>query len=251
MKNAPFTIAVMISSSFFAVFGQSTSAPQFEVASVRLHASNEPTRIGVRISGNRVSGIASLKQFILTAYDLQPYQVVGGPNWIDLDRYELAAKVPGESNVSLEQARPYLQALLADRFELKAHRETKDIPVYALVVAKNGLKLKESAADGTSQTSLPSVQASTMHVTTGKATMERLAKILSSYAGRPVKDDTGLMGSYQINLEWTPDSVAPDSAAEAPLLVTAVQEQLGLRLEPRKAPMEVLVIDHAEKPSGN
>jgi hypothetical protein len=88
MKNAPFTIAVMVSNSFLAIFGQSTSAPQFEVASVRLHASNEPTRIGVRISGNRVSGIASLKQSIPTAYDLQPYQVVG--DWVDLDRYELA-----------------------------------------------------------------------------------------------------------------------------------------------------------------
>ena len=164
------------------------------------------------------------------------------------DRYDLAAKVEAGRSITIEQARPLLQALLADRFQLKVHREMRDIPVYELVVARNGMKIRENAADATSQTTLPSGQMSTMQLNTGKTTMERLAKILT---GRPVLDQTGLTGTYQINLRWASDSVALDSFADAPLLVTAVQEQLGLRLEPGKRPKEILVIDSVERPSEN
>jgi len=141
--------------------------------------------------------------------------------------------------------------LLADRFQLKLHHDTRDVPAYALISAKNGPKLKPSAPDAVSKTTLPAAQAPTKKAVSPKITMTRLALILSSYAGRPVVDMTGIEGNFDVALEWAADDGVPDARADAPSLFTALQEQLGLRLESHKLPLEVLVIDQAERPSGN
>jgi uncharacterized protein (TIGR03435 family) len=137
-----------------------------------------------------------------------------------------------------------LQNMLADRFKLKLHRETKELPVYVLVVGKNGLKLRESTPGTPSQISM-----SASHIIGHAVPMQALADHLSNAAlqlDRPVIDQTKLVGTYDFTLEWTPDTV-PLGDASAPSLFTAVQEQLGLKLESRKAPVEIIVVDSAEK----
>jgi len=131
-----------------------------------------------------------------------------------------------------------MQTLLADRFQLKVHCETKEMPVYALVVAgKGGSKLKQSAAGRTTQ------------IVTAKGCIEQLVTQLSGTLGQPVLDKTGLTGEYDYELEWAPENAAAE--VDTPGIFTALQEQLGLKLESQKAPVEVLAIDHAEKPSEN
>jgi uncharacterized protein (TIGR03435 family) len=190
----------------------------------------------------------------MDAYHLNAsYQISAGPSWMDSDsdRFDIVANAPGESAPTGDDVRRMLQSLLADRFQLKLHRETQERPVYALVVAKNGPKLKESGPDKEFSTTVRGSQ--TAQLTMTKATMEQLAIQLSgSGLDRPVLDKTGLAGHYDIALNWIPEYAGPPASDSNSVNVfTAVQEQLGLRLEPQKAPVEILVIDHAEKPSEN
>jgi bla regulator protein BlaR1 len=146
--------------------------------------------------------------------------------------------------------RTMLQALLADRFQLKVHRETREVPMYALVVAKNGAKLQESSVDDQPRGSTTG-DGSGMHMDIARGTMTQLANRLSvNGAGRPVLDRTGLTGIYTFKLNWV-NAVASVSDSALPPLDLALQEQLGLRLESIKGPLEILVIDHAEKPTAN
>jgi uncharacterized protein (TIGR03435 family) len=227
--------------------------PRFEVASIKQNISPAPVRAGARtFPGGRVVALkVSLNNLIQDAYGVKSYQILEGPAWAHSEFYNIEAKVAGERTVTYEEVRPAWQALLADRFQLKLHHEMKDVPAYALVVGKNGPKMKASGPDATSQTTLPVAQAPTKRVASAKITMTRLALILTSYAGRPVVDQTGLEGTYDVTLEWAADDETPDAKLDAPALFTAVQEQLGLRLDPHKLPMDVLVIDHAERPSEN
>jgi uncharacterized protein (TIGR03435 family) len=144
-----------------------------------------------------------------------------------------------------------LQKLLADRFKLTLHRTTKEFPVYELVTAKNGPKLKEVEAGGSNTNS------GRGHMTATRISMQRLSEFLSRQVDRPVLDMTGLKGVFDLTLDWTPDEslsakkpgegeVAID-APKSPSLLTALQEQLGLKLQARRAPIEILVVDHAEK----
>ncbi len=137
-----------------------------------------------------------------------------------------------------------LQALLAERFKLTLHRETKELPMYVLVVAKNGPKFKTTE----SETGISSNSSRTHWHVTAKGTMRRFAEFLSEEAGRPVVDQTGLSGSYELTLDWTPDDApAANDSAAGPSLFTALQEQLGLKLDATKGPVEILVIDRANR----
>jgi uncharacterized protein (TIGR03435 family) len=139
-----------------------------------------------------------------------------------------------------------MRALLVERFGLKFHFEKRESPVYAMVVGKSGPKLKESTADQLS------VTVRSAQLTVAKATMDRLAIQLSSSMDRPVFDKTGLRGFYDFTLDWTSDFGGPPTADSNGVdIFTALQEQLGLKLEPQKAPIEMLVIDHAQRPSEN
>jgi len=230
----------------FAV-AQSANAPAFEVASIRLHQGRAPY-VGFKPSGSRfdVSAV-SVVGMVMFAYDLKTYQIQGGPAWAESDAWDITAKAPGPSEPSRAQFKQMLQELLADRYRLSFHHETKEITVYALVVAgKNKPKLQETAADSQSRLSLG---AKLMTVT--KGSMDQLANQLSHWAGidLPVIDKTGLKGEYDYKLTWT-DAEEKGATTEGDWSAI-LEDQLGLKLTSQKAPIEMLVIDRAEKPSEN
>jgi uncharacterized protein (TIGR03435 family) len=227
--------------------------PAFEVASIKPHK-GAYTSVGVHISGLKVTIEAyGLEGLIMDAYQLnQSNQISGGPPWVSADsvRFDIAAIAPGEGALSGENLRLMLRTLLADRFQLKVHRVTQERPVYALVVAKNGPKLKTSAPS--EESSVTAGGAKTAQITMANVTTERLAIQLSGGLDRPVVDKTGLTGHYDVKLNWIPEFAGPPPpGSDGVNLFTAVQEQLGLKLEPQKASIETLVIDHVEKPSAN
>jgi uncharacterized protein (TIGR03435 family) len=238
---------------------QSTTQPQaspepgasFEVATIKFHPGPITFSADPIVRGRTVTGTAStLLDMVTTAYGVRYDQVSGGANWVISDHYDLTAKSEGEGTLTKEQAHQMLQTLLANRFQLRVHRETREVASYALVVAKNGHKLKESTADAPGKSFVRGNGVS-LHMEATRGTMEGLASQLSHTAGRPVVDRTGLTGYYAFTFDWTPANGAPESDSDTPSMFTAIQEQLGLKLEPTKAPREILVIDHAEKPSEN
>jgi uncharacterized protein (TIGR03435 family) len=204
--------------------------------------------MSIRRSGNRMAFTNySLQRLITWAYDIQDDRLYSKPKWLDSVRYDILANAPQEDPPSTPRTRPsplqqMMQTLLADRFKLALHRETKELPMYALVVEKNGLKVHLSQAPdvmGQNPFSMPAMgRLIGTQVTTGM-----LAKALSSQLRRSVEDMTNLQGVFDFKLEWTPDGAEP---ATGPSLFTALQEQLGFKLEARKGPVEVLVIDRIE-----
>jgi len=188
----------------------------------------------------------TLKGMIETAYDLRDFQIFGGPGWVNSERYDVLAK--SESAVEDNQAiRRRLQTLLAERFQLQLHRETKDLPEYALRVGKNGTRL--SAGE---PSRVEGIERSCGQMVATRATMGNLVFMLSRQLDRPVIDDTGLPGKYKFDLKWTPDAGPCTGATDdRPSLFTALQEQLGLKLESIKGPVDSLVIDSAARPSEN
>jgi len=240
------------------LLGQSAPAQTFEVASVKL---SDPDARGGRTSfpnGTFTATGITARNCILLAYDIPSFQLAGGLSWIGDQRYDIVAKMPAGAlkaggSERWAQMRAAVQALLADRFQLTIHRETKLIPGYALVVAKSGFKLKKTADDGQADFS-----SNRGKLTAHQISMELLARNLSGNLSSPVVDMTGIKGGFDLTLEWTPDEVesqakAGGEAAEpaGPSIFTAVQEQLGLKLETQKAPVEMIVIDRIEKPTAN
>lgn len=225
--------------------GQVPATLEFEVASVKPHP-GPVTISGLSISGTRVGETAvNLLDLVTDAYNVRYDQVSDGPNWGKGEvRYDIQAKAPGGREPSREQVRQMLQSLLANRFKLVIHRETTEIPVYALVLAKGGTKLKPSN-DPTGVRVWANDNGRHME---GSVNMEFLIRQLSSASERPVVDQTGLAGNFTITLEWTPDNFTPADTTASLSIFTAVQEQLGLKLEPAKASVEKLIIEHAEKP---
>jgi uncharacterized protein (TIGR03435 family) len=198
---------------------------------------------------------------IKLAYDVHAHQIIGGPSWLDREKYDLFAKPDKHGKPSLAQLKVMLQKLLADRFQLALHREERELSVYAIKVAKSGAKLTRNDSDSNGT---PSFGAGPRVVTMTNGTMADLANGLQRSGNileRPVVDQTGL-GSARFDLivKWTPLNAQPragaaepgaDNADPTPDLFTAFQQRLGLKLESAKALMEVLVIDHVEKPSEN
>jgi uncharacterized protein (TIGR03435 family) len=248
------SLAVFIPAVLF-----SQSAPAFEVASVKVHDGDLQILFNFSSSGARATWRAfPLAGLIEEAYGIEPYQLSFAPAVQRPDgqlMYDVFAKAEGDQPHARPEFRKMLQALLADRFKLAVHRETKEMPVYALVVGKGGPKFKESAPDAEDVGRI-NIDSRTQNQTlvATKCTMESLADDLMSFLGveKPVVDRTGLTGFYNIKLQATPkwkmdaDPELGDLSASA-----AVQEQLGLKLESAKAPVEILVVDHWEKPTAN
>jgi uncharacterized protein (TIGR03435 family) len=221
--------------------------PEFEVASIKPHA-GPVTVYGLGITGARVDEVAAtLAYLVKDAYYLRDEQVSGGPDWGRNQRYDIVAKAPGEREPTVEEARQMVQSLLADRFKLKVRREMPETSVYALVLGKGGLKLKPSDK----KTGVMGQPSAVGRQIKGSVTMDFLARLLKPSAGRYVVDRTGLAGNYDIALEWTPDNFTPPDDTPPLSIFTAVQEQLGLKLEPARAPVEKLIIEHAEMPTEN
>jgi uncharacterized protein (TIGR03435 family) len=260
--------------------GAEVKVPAFDVVSVKPNKSDSGmVRIMAKPDGYSASNV-SVKMLIQAAYGIREDLISGAPNWADSARYDIDAKVAGSDvdalkNLSPEQRRLVLQPLLADRFKLKIHTESKQVPVYELVLAKGGSKLKEATAgdtyadgikgpDGAGRGGL--IRVGRGQLTAQAVPMTSLANMLSQQLHRTVLDETGLTGKYDLELNWTPDQgadpifkgadgsqqradAAPDSSG--PSIFTALQEQLGLRLQSSKGPVETIVIDHVEMPSEN
>jgi bla regulator protein blaR1 len=241
--------------------------PEFEVASIRPSRPGTPSSFGLTGGAN-----VTLKTLIAFAYRLQQYQILNGPGWIGSDRFDIQAKA-ADPKTPPDQMRLMLQSLLADRLKLAVHHEIKLSNIYALVVAKGGPKIKLSADQTSPDVDGPAPEgAGPNHgaIRIGAGSMignavplSRFATLLSQRLDRTVIDKTNLTGRFDIRLQWTPDvgenPLSPSgdflppvpADASAPSVFTAIQEQLGLKLEAAKGPVDFLVIDHAEKPSEN
>jgi bla regulator protein BlaR1 len=246
-------LAIVIATACCAV----AEDPSFEVASIRTRTDGtgeiwtlKPFRF--EFSGPRMTiENFRLSDLITYAYDIKDYELSGAPHWADIDRYNISASVADGVTLNREAARPMMRALLADRFQFKAHTEMKEMPVYALVVAKGGTKISVSSPGAEKRLTLQSKgKSEVMTVTSGD--MAQLASHFSKRNGvdRPVIDKTDLAQSYDYKLEWGDDSGA-DIDSKLVSIFTAFQEQLGLKLQPAKAPVPVLIVDHVAKPSEN
>jgi uncharacterized protein (TIGR03435 family) len=211
-------------------------------------------------SGNRfTTSNTSLEMLILWAYDIRKDRLFGKPKWLDSIKFDVVANAPaGPANTTpvIGQMRLMMQSLLAARFNLAAHRETKDLPLYDLVVAKTGPKVELTEAVAGPVSARNPFSMTGRGVLSGtRVSADMLAKVLSEQLGHAVEDRTGLKGVFDFTLQWAPDTDTQFDGAGPPTgasIFTAIQEQLGLKLEPRKGPVEVLVIDRVDNtPTGN
>jgi len=223
------------------------SRPTFEVASVR--PSTDDTNDGYWSppgTGKFTAHNLSLTRLIILAYGVDPDQIANKPSWFDSAHFDVTAKPSGNVSLTREELKPMLQSLLQDRFHLATHTQTKLMPGYVLTVARGGPKLQT-----TKGARFPGYR---LNVTDTELngldwSMPFLASMLQHPAGRPVVDETGLSGSYDIKLDFSSDSSADNSL---PSIFTALQDTLGLKLKPEKIPVSVLVIDHADRiPTAN
>ena len=236
--------------------GQSAK-PAFDVVSIRRNTS-VATDGGMRVDPGGRFTATNVGIFFLVAGTygeglsaLRPEQIVGAPDWLRPEHYDIRAKAadPGDME-NFEKTRLLLRTMLEDRFKLRVHREQREMPVYALVRAKAdgalGPRLKQTVPDCLAFSSGCGFGGGPInHIKAEKIPISMLAQILSSVTARMVVDRTGLEGGYNIDLEFSPDQAASD----LPSIFTAVQEQLGLKLESTRAPVDVIVIDHVERPA--
>lgn len=245
---------------------------RFAVATVKPNLLNDGRwRLRFTPDGYSALGV-SVHLLLQDAYGIyDDSRILGEENWVKSNKYDLEAKVdPGDAaafqKLNLNQRRLLLQALLADRFKLAAHMDKKERPVYALVIAKNGPKLDETKpaddpAGATNRCHAVVTRSRPGQLTTVCDTTTDLAQLLSQRLDRIVVDQTGLSGRYDFKLDWTPDKASPftnpakvtttPTDSSGPSIFTAVQEQLGLKLEATKGLVDVIVIDHIEPPSEN
>jgi uncharacterized protein (TIGR03435 family) len=275
--------AMLAAVTVAALFAQSGARPKFEAATVKV--SPEQRSQMVRPMPGRLTANASLKLLMQNAYSLQTFQIVGGPGWIESERFQIEATAG--TNATRAQIFQMLQSLLEERFQLKVHHETREVAVYNLVAAKGGPKLPppkdgncapapdtpnewaggRMAAPGQGPSSLPRcgdirvmLESSGARMQGGNVPMRELARTLSMVLGRSVIDKTGYGAPFDITLDFLPDQVTsavPPPPPGAPVdpnnpsILVALQEQLGLKLDSARGPVDVLVIDHVERPEGN
>jgi len=235
----------------------SCQAQSFEAASVKLNRSGGGERWH-REAGRLAVENLTLRDLVRYAYDIHDNQISGGPTWFDTDRWDIVATAGRE--ISEAERRRMLQALLKDRFQMTIRHEMKELPVYALVVAKNGPKLKANT-DGVPEEIELDVNEKGFSLFIGQnVPVSSIVEILVDPTGRIVVDRTGIAGGFDFKLEWMPDAAhmplingsrPPEGSAEGASIFTAVQEQLGLKLESTKAPVETLLIERAEKATEN
>jgi uncharacterized protein (TIGR03435 family) len=251
-----------------ALLAQAPAAPKptFEVASVKPNASGSTSSsVNIEPGGRLIGKNQTVRNLVRNAWNLQPYQIVGGPDWISTDHFDLLAKIadadmgpdwrPRSEDIMLR-----VQSLLEDRFRLVTHRETRELPAYALVSLRADGKLGDKLKPHTGQCGNPvqpqsngpncgtnmNMTPQIARVTGIGITMETFARNLANGAGRFVVDRTGLTGLFDLDLEFTPDQSADTIGAS---LFTALQDQLGLKLDAQRAPVEVLVIDSVSQPT--
>ncbi len=240
------TTAILALTSVCVAYAQ--TQPSFEATAIHPDTVGASPGTGFDFNGTtlRVTN-ATVQYLIRSAYRVQADQVVGGPAWLDSDRYDIDAKTGGTEKISPEQFRAMLQNLLADRFGFRAHRETRQMTAFVLVADKGGTKLREDTEGGGNR--LNTDRASGKAVLTGTGvSMEQLSGYIGDKLSRVVIDKTELKGVYDFTLEWDPEQAPGETG---PSMFTGLREQLGLRLESQKTPVDVLVIDSVGRPSEN
>ena len=257
------------------LFGQAPASPQagptsYTVASIKPNKSSDDRfMLRPQPGGGLTATGVTLKMLITFAYGVAAYQISGAPSWVGTERWDLEAKTEGiQGGLTRDQSNALLRRLIEDRFQLKSRRESKKLPVYALEVTqnptKNELKLKPHTGDATQGKPLVNFGFGSASFT--DSSVAGLAGQLTLYLDRPVLDRTDIQGAYDFTLKWTPapnesspqamglpPRADPSTPADAngPSLFTALQEQLGLKLKSTKAPVDILVINHIERPSEN
>lgn len=250
---------------------QSPSAPPaFEVATIKAtKADVQQSMLMFTADGISVNGF-NLDKLIREAFHTEDDHIIGLPPWVKSSRFDIEAKVAPEDAPKLkgmpfQQRQAMLVGLLVDRFGLKYHRETRELPLYELVVAKDGVKMQSAKEQDPANTRHMMMFGGAGQIESTAMKTANLAHVLSGQLGRTVVDKTGLTGEYDFTLKWTPDPTEspvgppggpPDASQDSnnaggPTLFTALEEQLGLKLESAKGPEEVIVIDHIEQPSAN
>jgi len=248
---------IALAFAVFTAISVHAQRPTFEVATIKRNNSADDNR-SVRGNGGRLTITNNpLRNIIRNGWGLQDFQIVGGPDWMNTERWDITAKAEGNPG---PQMMVMVQNLLADRFKLVAHKETRELPIYALVFARAdhsfGPKLHASSTDcqkemsaaiarggppGPNSPLLCGIRSLPGHFQLNAAAIPNFVRNLAPFAGRSIVDRTGLAGVYDADLTW-------NDSEEGPSLFTAMQEQLGLKLEAQRGPVEVLVIDSAERP---
>ena len=246
--------------------------PSFTVVSVKANKSGNRISLPTASPGGRFlatnAWLPSLLQFAYRPRNglLMRNQIVGGPSWMDTDRFDIEANAEADAGViPTEEMQLMVRSLLEDRFQLKAHFENRELPIYELVVAKNAPKIKLAEDQNpvtpvtTRQIAMPGPGGIALTISNTAITLSDFATLLQQYAGRPIVDKTSLRGLFDVKLQFSVDVGGPSAGTQlglppdpsGPSIFTAVQEQLGLRLERARGPVEVLVIDSVQKPTEN
>ena len=251
MHRTPLCVALVLAVGAGAQDNR-TARPAFDVVSLKLRHGEINVMSGPFIRGRTVTGTAlTVRDFVTYAYGVRYDQLAGGPDWTGTEHFDLDAKAEGNGVLPLAEARLMLRSMLEDRFHLKAHTETQDAPAYFLTVGKNGSKMKPVDAAEKGGAVVRGIDKGMLKLETTKSTLAYLANQLSFTAGRPVIDRTGLTGFFAFTLEWLPANRPESADLDVPSMFSAVQEQLGLKLESGRAPFEKLFLDSVEKPAEN
>ena len=247
MNRSLFFIFCALSATLAA---QQPGRPLFDVASIKVSKTGLPGPVWSGTGPGRlaVDGITAAN-LIRNAYDLRPEEIIGGPSWLDAERFQVNATHPPESGTP--QVNAMLRSLLEDRFALKAHRDRRELPKYRLVLADANGRLGPQIRKSAAQCPRPhpetpcSMRAGGNELVMQETTIRQFLDYIESVAGRRIDDQTGLNGEYDLTLTWSRNS----NDVERPAFVTALQEQLRLKLEPTRGPVDVLVIDSVERPT--
>ena len=240
-------IAMLFVAVLAVVAPRQLSGQEFDVASIKLNTGGgESYRIRTP-PGNRFTATnVTVKTLILEAFDIKAFQLAGVPGWLDSERYDIDAKLAAAGDqavITPEGLRPLMRALLASRFKLTLHREDREVTVYSLVATKGGAKLHANSG-----MPMHSTDWGKGHINANAVTVAEFGRVLETQLDRVVVDDSGIQGAFDFHLTWVPDQAVDSSG---PSIFTAIQEQYGLKLESKKAPVGIFVMDHVERPSEN
>lgn len=276
MRNAARTVSCLLALASLAVCSDAwarvqaassatnanSPAPEYDVATVKVNDTGSGS-IRVSITDDLLQATnIPLATMLEVAFDIRPEQIVGLPHWAEVDHYDITAKVVDMNKQQLhglseDQRRVMIQHLLADRFHLQSHTEKRTLPLLELTVAKEGIKFaewKKPADDQSPNQGKGSMRVNNDEMSATGVTIDRLIRFLASQTRTPIVDKTGLKGTYNFQLKWQREEAGTDSGLHdqaLPSIYAALPEQLGLKLESGKGPVDVLVVDHIEQPSEN
>lgn len=257
-----FGLALMLACGGLSLWAQAPAAetklPVYEVSTVKPNnTASGSTTISIDDGLLKATNV-SIKMMIDAGYGIKPSLVFGLPGWAQSQRYDIVAKVVDADkavleNLTREERRAMIRQLIIERFQMKTHIEVKTLPVYDLVVAKDGLKIQPTPRVDGVESKDENTNVNNQSITAKGCKMVTLASLLADQVERKVIDKTGLPGGYDVKLQWHGDDApkGDNGAEDLPDIFTAVQEQLGLKLEADKGPVETLVIDHIEVPTEN